>query len=103
MCPNQEHVVNVPPPREWLLWMRLQKALFQATHEDICLGRGHSGPHGGAMYLQVVGAIESEIICIEDGVDKAAQIFCRRIWDGPGVEEIFTCLDAFLVGDVGIK
>ena len=48
----------------------LKEILFKETHEQVGIGRGHTGAHGGSLNLEVMFGVKGEMIVGEDKLSK---------------------------------
>jgi hypothetical protein len=45
---------------------RVKEILFKEIHEQVGIGRGHTGAHGGSLNLEVMSGVKGEMVVGED-------------------------------------
>ena len=60
--PYTKDVIDVTLPEGGLEGLILQETRLQGIHEEICIGGGHLGAHGSALYLLVYVCMEGKDI-----------------------------------------
>ena len=48
----------------------VKEILFKETHEQVGIGRGHTGAHGSSLNLEVMSGIKGEMVVGEDKLGK---------------------------------
>ena len=61
MRPKEENVINRTQPEAGVLERGVKE-----THEQVGIGRGHTGAHVGSLNLEVVSGIKGEMVVGED-------------------------------------
>ena len=54
MGPKEENVIDKTQPEAGFLDSEVKEILFKETHEQVGIGRGHTGAHGGSLNLEVM-------------------------------------------------
>ena len=63
----------------------MKEILFKETHEQVGIGRGHTGTHGCALNLKVMEEVEGEVVVGKDELSE-------------GYEDVLVCgIDRLLV------
>ena len=44
------------------MWPKKKNAIKQETHEQLDIGRGHTGAHGGYLNLEVMFGVKGEMV-----------------------------------------
>ena len=65
MRPKEENVIDKKQPEAGFLKSRVKEILFEETHEQVCIGRGHTCAHGGSLNLEVMSGVKGEIVVDE--------------------------------------
>ena len=48
----------------------MKEILFKETHEQVCIGRGHTFAHCSSLNLEVITGVEGEMVVGENKLDK---------------------------------
>ena len=77
----------------------MKEVLFKDAHEQVDVGRGHTGAHGGSLDLEVMLKVRGEVIMGEDEQNELH----RGLGGGAFVKGVFQGRKAMGVGGVGVK
>ena len=66
MGPLEENVINKTQPEAGFLDSGVKEILFKETHEQVGIGRGHTGAHGGSLNLEIMSGVKGEMVVGED-------------------------------------
>jgi hypothetical protein len=67
---KEENVVNKMQPEAGFLKSGVKEILFKETHEQVCIGRGHTCAYGSSLNLEVMAGVEGEMVVGEDKLGK---------------------------------
>ena len=70
MRPKKENVIDNMQPEAGFLESRVKEILFTETHEQVGIGRGHTGTHGGSLNLEVMFGVKGEMVVGKDELGK---------------------------------
>ena len=70
MRPKEENVINKTQPEAGFLDNRVKEILFKETHEQVGIGRGHTGAHGVSLNLEVISGVKGEMVVCKDKLVK---------------------------------
>ena len=62
MGPKKENVIDETKPETGFLDSGVKEILFKETHEQVGIGRGHTGSHGGTLNLEEMFGVEGEMV-----------------------------------------
>ena len=68
--PKEENVINKTQPEAGFLDNRVKEILFKETHEQVGIGRGHTGAHGVSLNLEVISGVKGEMVVCKDKLVK---------------------------------
>ena len=71
MRPKEENVINEKQPEAGFLESGVKEILFKETHQQVCIGRGHSCAQDCSLYLEVMPGVEGEMVV---GADKLGKL-----------------------------
>jgi len=71
MGPKEEIVIDKTQPEAGFLDSRVKEILFKETHEQVGIGRGHTGAHGVSLNLEISG-VKGEKFVDENKLDYGA-------------------------------
>ena len=70
MGPKEENTVDQTQPEAGFLNSGVKEILFKETHEQVGIGRVHTGAHGGSLNLEVMFGVKGEMVVGEDKLGK---------------------------------
>ena len=70
MGPKKENAIDKPQPEAGFLDSGVKEILFKETHEQVGIGRGHTGAHSGFLKLEVMFGVAGEMAVGEDELGK---------------------------------
>ena len=62
MGPKKENVIDKTQPEAGFLNSGVKEILFKETHEQVRIGGGHTGAHGGSLNLEVMFGVKGEMV-----------------------------------------
>ena len=57
MRPKKENFIDKTQPEAGFLDRGVKEILFKETHEQVGIGRGHTGAHGGSFNLELMSGV----------------------------------------------
>ena len=62
MGSKEENFIDKTQPEGGYLDSGVKEILFKETHEQVGIGRGHTGAHGGSINLEVMSGVKGEMV-----------------------------------------
>jgi hypothetical protein len=104
MRPEEENIIDKTQPEAGFLDSGVKEILFKESHEQVGIGRGHTGAHGGFLNLEVMSGVKGEMVVGEDKLGKLVKELSG--WQGVGrafIEEVLLGRVTMGVKDIGVE